>query len=107
MKPKTKKVLIWAAAVALIALIVWLVFLRKKEWEKEIDGLSLTDDEKDKLRHAVKAILNDPTLANNVYLEAQEFHVPKPQWLVITAAQSIGWAAGMLNGRLNVVPRKT
>ena len=60
-----------------------------------------------KLKSAVRAILKDPTLSNNVYLEAQEFHVPKPQWLVITAAQSIGWAAGMLNGKLNVVPRKS
>lgn len=107
MKPKTKKTLIIAAAAVAIALIVWLLFFRKKEWEKEIDALKLTDDEKRTLKSAVRAILNDPTLANNVYLEAQEFHVPKAQWLVITAAQSIGWPAGMLNGKLNVVPRKS
>lgn len=106
MKPATKKTIIIIAAVLIVALIVWLVFFRKKGWEKEIDNLDIADSYKEQLRKGVKQILADP-LCNKKDLEASaaSFGITYDQWLVLLAAQELGWTNGTTNGQIVVKPK--
>lgn len=105
MKPKTKKTLIWAAAIALIALIAWILFFRKKGWEREINNLNLTSDEKKQLRQAVKYVMMDPAYTKQQYeASASAFGLTFDQWVVILGAEALGWVAGTTNGQIDIRP---
>lgn len=105
MKPKTKKTLIIMLAVVAICIIVWLLFFRKKQWEKEIDKLDISDSYKEKLRKGVKQILSDPFYSEqDMETEAANNGLTLAQWLVIEAAFNLGWTAGTTNGQLDIRP---
>lgn len=105
MKPKTKKILIIMAAVAIVAAIVYFAFFRKKGWEKEIEKLNISDANKDRLKIAVKQILSDPSYiqSENEALAASS-GLTYDQWLVLEASQNLGWVNGLSNGQLDIRP---
>lgn len=106
MKPATKKTVIIIVAVLIAALIVWLVFFRKKGWEKEIDNLDIADSYKEQLRKAVKQILADPLYKKeDLEASAASFGLTYDQWLVLEAAQNLGWPNGTTNGQLDIRPK--
>ncbi len=106
MKPKTKKTLIIMLAIAVIGVIVWLLFFRKKEWEKEIDRLNIADSYKEQLRKGVKQVLSDPTYSEkDMEQEAAKNGLTLAQWLVIEAAFELGWTAGITSGQLDIRPK--
>lgn len=105
MKPNTKKLLIIAFSVMAIAIIVWLLFFRKKGYEKVIEGLAIGDDEKRALKQQVEAIVSDSSF-NKAYYEAAAARnkVTYDQYLVMEAAYYLGWTAGVTNGIIDVIP---
>lgn len=106
MTPKTKKIVIIAAVALAVAVAVWLIFLRKKGWEKEIDKLGLSTDQKKQLKQKVKAMLADPLYnAEAEKQQAEAFGVTYDQWVVLEAAQALGWENGTTNGALVVNPK--
>ena len=106
MKPKTKKTLIIVLAIVAVCVIVWLLFFRKKEWEKEIDRLDIADSYKEQLRKGVKQILADPSYSEkDMEQEAAKNGLTLAQWLVIDAAFNLGWPCGVTNGQLDIRPK--
>lgn len=105
MKPNTKKLLIIAFAVMAIAIIVWLLFFRKKGYEKVIDSLAIGEDDKKALKQQVKAIVSDSAF-NKAYYEAAAARnkITYDQYLVLEAAYYLGWTAGITNGIIDVRP---
>ena len=105
MDAKTKKTLFITAAVIAIALIIWWVFIRPG-WQKEIAKLNdLTKDEKKRLKQAVKHVMLDPAYTKEQYQNsATSFGITYDQWIVILAAEELGWMAGTTNGQLDIIP---
>ena len=107
MKPTAKKTIIIIAAVLVVALIVWLVFFRKKEWEKIIDNLDLSATDKTKLKQAVQTLLSDPYYQDKKQVEADAIKngTTYDKWLVILAATEVlNWTSGLSNGIVVVKP---
>lgn len=104
MKPKTKKTLIIAAAIVAIVAVVWLVFC-KQGWKREISKLNLNSEDKKRLTQAVKHVLLDPAYTKQQYeATASAFGITYNQWIVVLAAQELGWVAGTSNGQLDIRP---
>lgn len=104
MTPKTKKTLLIAAAVVAIALIAWFAFLRPG-WQREIGKLNLTKDEKKQLKQAVRHVMIDPAYTKQEYQNsASAFGLTYDQWIIILAAEELGWVAGTTNGQLDIRP---
>ena len=106
MKPITKKTIIIVTAVLSIAAIVYFVFFRKKGWEKEIDKLNIADSYKEQLKKGVRQILSDPSYNKEETEDtAAYFGITYDQWLIIEAAQDLGWTNGMNDGQLDIRPK--
>ncbi|MBQ6729922.1 MAG: hypothetical protein IJQ83_07315 [Bacteroidales bacterium] len=89
MKPKTKKTLIIMAAVLAIAVIVWLLFFRKKEWERILDRLTIDENIKAEIRAEARRIDQNPALRQAVAAEAAEVYETYDRWLIMTAAMNL------------------
>lgn len=94
MKPKTKKTMIWAAAIVAIGVIAWLLFFRKKRTTAIIDRLDIDDFQKAALKAKVAEI--EANEANNagwtrasIEAKAAENGYTSEQWLVVEAAYAL------------------
>lgn len=103
MKQKTKKTIIIVLAIAIIAVIVWLLFFRKQGYEKEIDKLNASESVKAALRDQVKQGLKDPNF-NKSEIEAQaaQYGMTYDQWLVCLAAMALGYQPTSTNGVISI-----
>lgn len=81
MKPKTKKILIIAAAVAIAALFLWLVF-RKKSAEYYIDHLDTTAENK----QLIKSYLANAAATQDINANAAANGLNYNQALALSAA---------------------
>lgn len=81
MKPKTKKIMIIAAVVAVVALVLWLVF-RKKSAEYYIDHLDTTAENK----KLIKGFLADAAATQDINANAAANGLNYNQALALTAA---------------------
>ena len=106
MKPKTKKILIIAAALAIVAVIAWLLFFRKKGWEKVIDDLDISNADKKKLKTQVEAIVSDSEFDKEYYAAAAaRSQLSYDQYLVLEAASYLKWPCGKNgDGSISVTP---
>lgn len=89
MKPKTKRTLIIMAAIAAVAVIIWLLFFRRKGWEKILDSLDIDETVKAEIRAEAKRIDSDATLRAGVAAEAAEINETYDRWLIMTAAMNL------------------
>ena len=106
MKPKTKKAIIIIMAIAIAATIVYFAFFRKKGWEKIIDNLDITEADKAKLKQSVQTLLLDPYYQDKEQLktDATNAGLTTDKWLVLQAAQALGWTNGISDGMVVVKP---
>lgn len=106
MKPKTKKAIIIVMAIAIIATIIYFAFFRKKGWEKIIADLDISDADKAKLTQSVKTLLLDPYYQDKEQLktDATNAGLTTDKWLVLEAAQALGWTNGISDGFVVVKP---
>ena len=86
MKPKAKKTLIIVAAVAAVALIVWLLFFRKKEWENILRKLDIDEAVKAQIRAVCREWDSDAAKRQALKAEAAECGETYDRWLVLMAA---------------------
>ena len=89
MKPATKKTIIIIVAVLIVALIVWLVFFRKQEWEKILEKLDIDETVKAEIRAEAKRLNADSATREQLKAEAEEYHLTYDKWLIMTAAMNL------------------
>lgn len=107
MKPKTKKTIIWTIAIAVIALIIWLVFFRKKEWEKILDRLDIDKTVREEIRKECRRIDSNPELRKAVVAEAEEVYETYDRWLVMVAAMNLRYPVqGNQMGQIIINPKE-
>ncbi len=106
MKPKTKNTLIIVAALAIVALIVWLLFFRKKEWEKILDRLEIDEIVKDQIRAEAKRLDSDPEQKKLIEAEAAGVNETYDRWLIMTAAMNLRYPVQTNNfGQIIINPK--
>ena len=107
MKAKTKKILIVSFIVIAIVLLCWLLFFRKKGYEKLIENLNITKTNKEALKNRVKAIVSDSAFDKSYYeAAAARNKLSYDEYLVMEAAYQLGWTVGTTNGEIVVVTNK-
>ena len=86
MKPATKKTLIIMLAIAVVGVIVWLLFFRKKEWEKILDKLDIDAGVKKEIHYLAKQWDSDPEKRKELAAEAADCNETYDRWLILMAA---------------------
>lgn len=89
MKPRSKKAIVWAVAIALVALIAWLVFFRKKKWEAVLEKLDIDATVKEQIRAMCAQLDSDPAQRQAIEAESADYGETYARWLVMTAAMKL------------------
>lgn len=106
MKPKTKKTIIWALAIVAIAVIVWLLFFRKKEWEKILNDLNLPEDIRKEIHAEAKRLDDNKASRDRIADEAADVGETYDRWLVMTAAMNLRYPVqGNMLGQIIINPK--